>query len=81
MIIIYTVFCIYVLSLQYMPEEAPTPSDFSVLSSLTPPTSEIVYCQNTTHTGKVSIETHHPEKDPIVVHGGSPDFCWNIPNC
>ena len=46
--------------IHYMPEEAPTTADFSLLSSLPPPTSEIVYCQNTTHTRKVSIWTHHP---------------------
>ena len=54
-----------------MPEEAPTTADFSLLSSLPPPTSEIVYCQKTTHTGKVSIETHHPlRKKTIAVHEG-----------
>ena len=43
-----------------MPEDVPTTANFSLLSSLPPPTSEIVYCQNTTHNGKVSFETLHP---------------------
>ena len=52
-----------------MPEEAPTTADF---------TSEIVYCQNTTHTAKVSIETHHPlHKKNGCRPWGEPDFCWN----
>ena len=56
----FTVFCIYALGLQYMPEKAPTNADFSLLSSLPPPTSEIATDKNTTLLGKVSTETHDP---------------------
>ena len=38
----YTVFSINALGLQYMSEKTPTKADFSLLSSLPPPTSEIV---------------------------------------
>ena len=38
------------------------------------------HSQNTTHTVKMSIQTHHPfRKKPIAVHGGSLDLCWNNP--
>ena len=57
-------FCITALGPQYMPEKAPITADFSLMSSLPPPTSEIV---------------NPLLKKTIAVHGGSPDFCWNSP--
>ena len=70
----------YVLGLQYMPEKTSTcTTDSSLLTSLPPPTAEIII-DKIPHTGRVLIETHHPfRKKTIAVHGRGPDFCWNSP--
>ena len=59
-IVIYTVFSIYVLCLEYMPEKAPATEDFNLLSSLPPPTSDIISDKIPHAPQTVSIETHHP---------------------
>ena len=71
---------IYVLGLQYMPEKEPTNADFSLLSSLPPPTSEIVTDKIPHPSEKCQLKPTIPSEKNITVHGGALNFAETAHN-